>query len=42
MMKKFFQAILDAHYVGRLNSGNRRDRRKAKRIMSKQAAGKKA
>ena len=41
-MKKLFQAILDAHYMGRLNDGNRRDRRKAKRILSKKATSKKA
>ncbi len=34
-IKKFFQSIQDSFYIGKLNDGNRRDRRKAKRLASK-------
>ncbi len=34
-MKKFFQKLRYAQYMGNLNNGNRADRRKAKRLAKK-------
>lgn len=37
-MKKFFQYLRNAQYIGSLNDGNRRERREAKRLIKKNLA----